>query len=45
MRPRRPETFHGGVQTNSLKDGVVGVVGVAHSVGASQEHLEGDVGD
>lgn len=30
---------------DSLKDGVVGVVGVAHGVGASQQHLKRDVWD
>jgi len=31
--------------TNSLVDDVVGVVGVSDGVGASQQHLERNVGD
>lgn len=36
---------HGTPRPGSLEDHVVGVVGVAHSVGPPQQHLERDVGD
>ena len=34
-----------GGQTDEFTDDVIGIAGVAHGVGAAQQHLEGDIGD